>query len=399
MKVLTEQERQAAEILLKSVNRVSFYTYNELSKMLNPPVNPRFTLPKIIGAVSQLCFDLGLPLLSVKVVNQDTNKAGIGFYKLYCNFFPDGKNESPYEVERREREHIQLWDDWSPLLNYLGVDIKIPTSPKKVKQQVPMPEKQIRILPMSKALEFHNYSAEDIQEKYFLNDLIHKQKGLYYFREVGMNCASDSLVLFQFGNEIVASAIIKGTHKYSDPVEGIYKGSFEFFIDSIKVFEPIDFEELSVLAPQITRFSQVKQKIDWDNLEKINHLISQKQGPLYPDDIHEQEDKAFFEGAKKQVTVNAYERNPAARRECIKEHGCKCAICGFDFGAFYGEHFYGKIHVHHINPLHLVQKEYELNPKTDLVPVCPNCHMVLHAKESGVYSIEEVKAMIAKLNR
>lgn len=394
MKVLTAQERQATEILLRSVNRVSSYTYKELANMLTPPVHHRTVLPKIIGNVSHLCFELGLPLLSVKVVNQATNKAGEGFYNLYCDLFPDGKNKDPNVIERTENERIRLWDDWSPLLNYLALDIKVPISPMKAKQQLPIPEKQIRILPMSKALEFENYSTEDIQQKYFLGDLINKQNGFYYFREVGMSCAANSLVLFQFDNAIVASAVLKETHRYNKPVDCVYKGAFEFFIDSIKVFDPICIEELNSVASEIIRFSQVKQKIDWSKLEIIQHLIAQKQSSLYPDDIDIQADEMFIEGAKKQVVVNAYERNPSARRECIKEKGSKCIICGFDFGAFYGEEFSGKIHVHHIIPLHLMQKEYVLNPKTDLVPVCPNCHLILHSKENGVYSIQEVQAML-----
>jgi 5-methylcytosine-specific restriction protein A len=49
--------------------------------------------------------------------------------------------------------------------------------------------------------------------------------------------------------------------------------------------------------------------------------------------------------------------NPAARKEHIKEQGCKCIICGFDFGETYGSQFDGEIHVHHVNPLHLQQSE------------------------------------------
>jgi len=54
----------------------------------------------------------------------------------------------------------------------------------------------------------------------------------------------------------------------------------------------------------------------------------------------------FFEGTKATVTINAYERNPKARAACIAHHGCKCAICGFDFGKVYGSIGDGFIHVH-----------------------------------------------------
>jgi 5-methylcytosine-specific restriction protein A len=39
----------------------------------------------------------------------------------------------------------------------------------------------------------------------------------------------------------------------------------------------------------------------------------------------------YSEGATKTITVNAYERDPTARRACIEYHGAICQCCGFDF--------------------------------------------------------------------
>lgn len=30
-----------------------------------------------------------------------------------------------------------------------------------------------------------------------------------------------------------------------------------------------------------------------------------------------------------------------------------------------------------------IHDEYEVNPETDLISVCPNCHMILHSKIGG----------------
>lgn len=35
-----------------------------------------------------------------------------------------------------------------------------------------------------------------------------------------------------------------------------------------------------------------------------------------------------------------------------------------------------------------------LNTTENLAPVCPNCHMILHAKEDGAYTVEEVPKFI-----
>ncbi len=75
-----------------------------------------------------------------------------------------------------------------------------------------------------------------------------------------------------------------------------------------------------------------------------------------------------------------YERNPIARKKCIEYHGCKCSICGLSFEEMYGELDKDFIHVHRIVPLNKIGKEYQVNHKTDLIPVCPNCHAMLHKK-------------------
>lgn len=84
------------------------------------------------------------------------------------------------------------------------------------------------------------------------------------------------------------------------------------------------------------------------------------------------------EGAAIQVTVNAFERNPAARRACVERYGYRCSVCGFDFAAAYGEIGEGFIHVHHLVPLGQIGGEYEVDPIRDLRPVCANCHAMIH---------------------
>lgn len=107
----------------------------------------------------------------------------------------------------------------------------------------------------------------------------------------------------------------------------------------------------------------------------------------------------YLEGSKKIVTVNAYERNPIARKECINyflflNNGkLKCEICGFDFGEVYGDEFKTKIHIHHLVEISSIGAEYKINPTTDLIPICPNCHLIAHSKKPA-YTPDEIKAMI-----
>lgn len=104
----------------------------------------------------------------------------------------------------------------------------------------------------------------------------------------------------------------------------------------------------------------------------------------------------LFEGALKTVRVNAYERNPVARRRCIERHGTSCAVCGLALAAIYGPIAEGVIHVHHLRPLsECGGQDYQVDPVTELRPVCPNCHVVLHLRQPPI-TIEELRAVLAE---
>lgn len=108
---------------------------------------------------------------------------------------------------------------------------------------------------------------------------------------------------------------------------------------------------------------------------------------LYPDiQLH-------FEGEKKSVLINRYERSRKARIECLKHYGYRCLICGFDFEEVYGSIGKNKIHIHHIIPIAKIGMSYVVDPIKDLQPVCPNCHTIIHSKIVP-FTIEEVKAIL-----
>ena len=114
-------------------------------------------------------------------------------------------------------------------------------------------------------------------------------------------------------------------------------------------------------------------------------------GAALPEKVPE----STWEGGRRTVTVNAYERSPKARAQCIEAHGSSCAICRFDFRLVYGDEFDGLIHVHHKVPVSTIGRRYKLNPTTDLVPVCPNCHAVVHYGNE-TRSVEDVKLLLSK---
>jgi 5-methylcytosine-specific restriction protein A len=105
-----------------------------------------------------------------------------------------------------------------------------------------------------------------------------------------------------------------------------------------------------------------------------------------------EESKLYKEGKVMEVFVNRYERNQKARTECIKHYGAICQGCGFDFGEFYGLTAQGFIHVHHIVPLSEIGKSCSIDPIKDLVPLCANCHSVVHLAKL-MLTIAELKKL------
>jgi 5-methylcytosine-specific restriction enzyme A len=131
---------------------------------------------------------------------------------------------------------------------------------------------------------------------------------------------------------------------------------------------------------------------DTDLRRDVFRYIANYGLPTYPDEIDES--RSYPVPAPKRVTVNAYERDPRARAECIKIYGTSCVVCEFDFEAQYGELGRAMIHVHHLVQLARVKSGYEVNPKTDLRPVCPNCHAIIHRPRGEMLTIKEAQQRV-----
>ena len=99
------------------------------------------------------------------------------------------------------------------------------------------------------------------------------------------------------------------------------------------------------------------------------------------------------EGAKHRVMVNRYERDPVARSRCLEHFGYGCQVCGLSFEERYGDVGREFMHVHHKTPLSEIadHDNHVVNPLEDLVPVCPNCHAMLHRPEGQTLTVEELR--------
>ena len=117
------------------------------------------------------------------------------------------------------------------------------------------------------------------------------------------------------------------------------------------------------------------------------------------DVIEEDEtEQEAFEGAILVSTVRRRERNPRNRLLCIRLHGEKCACCKVEPRKVYGNAG-GIIEVHHLEALSLLEAPRQYDPAVDLVPLCPNCHRVVHTRRPVPLPLEDVREMLAATGR
>jgi 5-methylcytosine-specific restriction enzyme A len=104
-------------------------------------------------------------------------------------------------------------------------------------------------------------------------------------------------------------------------------------------------------------------------------------------------DASALEGDSVEVISRRYERRPVNREICLSVRGRRCYCCNMDFGEVYGPSADGHIEVHHIVPASGMGAGYQINPVTELVPICSNCHSVVHLTNPAT-SVEDVKALV-----
>ena len=150
-----------------------------------------------------------------------------------------------------------------------------------------MEELEIRILPMSKK-EFYGYiepnkiaTIEEIQKNFFIKLLKENKEEVYKFKKIYLKTAANSLVLFQYDNQLIASAVYKGINifeKDSKEFKDGYLGSYIFDKNSIKIFSPITNKEFQEIKK--VKFSQAMHKINYSKIEKVEELINLKKEEL-----------------------------------------------------------------------------------------------------------------------
>ncbi|MGY3438287.1 MULTISPECIES: HNH endonuclease [unclassified Marinovum] len=148
--------------------------------------------------------------------------------------------------------------------------------------------------------------------------------------------------------------------------------------------------------PRISNFDEIREKRSLNVVGRDYFAVEESTTSEMTSEI---EPTLFTEGLRFDVVQTHFERNRAARQKCLELHGSVCKVCHLNFEDVYGEIGKGFIHIHHIVPVAHRRTQYKLDPKTDLIPVCPNCHAMLHKRVSDPYSPEELQDIMFKKSK
>jgi 5-methylcytosine-specific restriction protein A len=115
------------------------------------------------------------------------------------------------------------------------------------------------------------------------------------------------------------------------------------------------------------------------------------------EETHGIPDANFFpdeEGRRRIIQHVTYERSRKNRARALQIHGKVCKACGFDFNETYGPiHAKDYIEVHHVRSISS-QEGKPIDPTTDLIPLCSNCHSMAHRRRGQILSLGEIRNLL-----
>lgn len=146
----------------------------------------------------------------------------------------------------------------------------------------------------------------------------------------------------------------------------------------------------------------ITNDFDWADLKKgFNEIEKNKSRKIEIFD----ENIVINEGFKKAMSINVYGRSTKLRDAAIKAFTLNghisCDCCKFNFDSFYGSTIgAGYIEIHHIRPIFKYESQ-EINKfikeaLKNVVPVCSNCHRMIHRVSKNPLEIEILKSSIKK---
>ena len=228
------------------------------------------------------------------------------------------------------------------------------------------------------------------------------------------------------GGEISTSSLIKGLTNIMHPtgqdaqiLSGRRDTYFSQKVRNLKSHDSFESKGLAVYNDGRFRITSKGRKYIETNIDSITYLLnsdfgyediktelemlsSRRSKKIVPYDEIISEGKAYYRTSR---SVQRSRKLRDAAMEYFSNGGIiKCDCCGFESRAYYGE-VYGVqcIEIHHLRPIfHYAGSEVQNTIQEalkNLLPVCPNCHRVIHKKHIGPDGIYDFKLAIQAAQR
>jgi hypothetical protein len=131
---------------------------------------------------------------------------------------------------------------------------------------------EMRILPMRMPAELEGHSIDEVQHDYFLKDLV-DHNGEYICQHEYMNVHGKVLILFQYSNAIVASAVLE--EAVEESAKETSCGKYCFNTDSIAIFNPISSEEMKKMF-RLSKLSEGNQRLELSKKDNLLGILAKK---------------------------------------------------------------------------------------------------------------------------
>lgn len=114
---------------------------------------------------------------------------------------------------------------------------------------------------------------------------------------------------------------------------------------------------------------------------------------IFPEDVERDAREYMLHADKFIYGVKArFETDPEIRLKVLKQQGMSCGICGFNYENYYGDAGRGYIQIHQIIEDELKMDEFDVDH--DFIPICENCHGIIHRNKDNNLSVSELKQII-----
>lgn len=197
------------------------------------------------------------------------------------------------------------------------------------------------------------------------------------------------------------SLLLNFIHKYYDTrFTSIYNQLDHNYYDRLRKNIPTDSEmrEADDNANQIYtlhlgKYSNFLESKEFHSLYKAKKNTDNNSQKIRPNQVTQvANERELTEGEKKHIEYEQAHRNPALRRACIQKYGYQCQCCGMDFASLYGEELgLGFIEVHHLKMISTFETDCPDNYFENLVPLCSNCHSMIHHGKNGPLTLRELR--------